>query len=223
LPIAILGFYFIGYFRRGQAAFIWLVVCSYFFYGWWNYNYLPLLVATTVFNFFIGRHAGNLWQRDKPLARRFVALGIVLNLGTLFYFKYTDLAVRTIDDVFRAGWHVPVIVLPLGISFFTFQKIAYLADVGKDGRSEAQFLNYALFVSFFPQLIAGPIVHPKDVLPQFARHPANRMDPRLLAMGLTIFAIGLFKKTVLADTIAPFANLVFDAAFHGQPIAVADA
>lgn len=223
LPIVVAGYYALGRVGRGNGALAWLAACSYFYYGWWNPRYVALLAATTIFNFFVGGHAGRLWQHDRKSAHRWVAFGIAANLAALFYFKYAGFTFKTVNDVFHIALDVPAIVLPLGISFFTFQKIAYLADVGKDGDTEPRLLNYALFVSFFPQLIAGPIVHPREILPQFANAPARRIDPRMLAMGLTIFAIGLFKKTVLADNIAPFATTVFEVASHGMAISVVDA
>jgi alginate O-acetyltransferase complex protein AlgI len=223
MPIVVLGYYALGHSGRGRNALIWLVACSYFYYGWWNPRYLLLLAATTLVNFFIGRRAGTLWRHDRKSAHRLIALGIVANLAALFYFKYTGFAIRTLDDVFGLSLSVPAIVLPLGISFFTFQKIAYLADVGEDGNAEPRLVHYALFVSFFPQLIAGPIVHPKDVLPQFAREPQRKLDLQLVAMGLTIFAIGLFKKTVLADNIAPFSTAVFDTTAHAVAVSAMDA
>ncbi len=223
MPVVVLGYYVLRNFGRPQFALVWLILCSYFFYGWWNPRYLPLLAATTLFNFFVGRRAANLWQHDKKSARRLLAFGIAANLTALFYFKYTGLAIQTFNDIFQLTLSVPAIVLPLGISFFTFQKIAYLADVGEDGNAEPRLLHYALFVSFFPQLIAGPIVHPKDVLPQFAREQTRKIDPQMMAMGLTIFVIGLFKKTILADNIAPFATKAFDITAHAVAVSATDA
>jgi D-alanyl-lipoteichoic acid acyltransferase DltB (MBOAT superfamily) len=223
LPVAVAGYYAARRLRSVEASFAWLLLCSYVFYGWWNAQYVLLLAATTLFNFFVGRWAGRLWVRDRTRSRRVVLAGVAANLAALIYFKYTGLLVGTADDLLGLGLAVPAIVLPLGISFFTFQKIAYLSDIGRDGVAEPRLLRYALFVSFFPQLIAGPIVHPRDVLPQFDRLAGGKVPAEMLASGITILAIGLFKKTVLADSLSPLVGQVFDAAAHGAPVGALDA
>src|SRR6266851_2380179 len=111
MPVVVLGYYVLRNFGRAQFALVWLVLCSYFFYGWWNPHYLPLLATTTLFNFFVGRRAGNLWRHDKKSARHLVAFGIAANLTALFYFKYTGLAIRTFNDIFQLTLSVPAIVL----------------------------------------------------------------------------------------------------------------
>jgi D-alanyl-lipoteichoic acid acyltransferase DltB (MBOAT superfamily) len=144
--------------------------------------------------------------------------GLVFNIGLLAYFKYTDFFIDTANEV--AGTHLPLfhIVLPLGISFFTFQKIAYLVDSyqGKQGRPS--FLDYSLFVGFFPQLIAGPIVHPTEVLPQFERKDIYRFRLTRFMAALSVFLLGLAKKVLLADTFGSYADIVFAGAAHGAQL-----
>jgi D-alanyl-lipoteichoic acid acyltransferase DltB (MBOAT superfamily) len=222
LPITVAGYYAIRRAGHTNTALVWLLACSYFFYGWWNTQYVLLLALTTLFNFFVGRYAGILWHRKAAAAYRIIAVGIAANLAVLIYFKYTGFLARTIHDLFDSALALPAIVLPLGISFFTFQKIAYLADVAKDGTAEKRLLHYSLFVSFFPQLIAGPIVHPKDILPQFDRLAERRVSMKMLAMGITFFAIGLFKKTVFADSLSPVVGEVFDSADQQMSLPMAD-
>ncbi|TCO74297.1 MBOAT family O-acyltransferase [Chromatocurvus halotolerans] len=212
LPITLAVFYAASLLRGNELAIACLVACSLFFYSWWNPLYLTLLLFSMGVNFVIGRRLST-----RP-GRSLLTVGVVLNLGLLGYFKYTGFILSNIDSLFGEDWSSVNIILPLAISFFTFQQIAYLVDSYRGITREYSFLHYALFVSFFPQLIAGPIVHHKDVLPQFAQ--SQRFQPLAsnIAIGLTIFAIGFFKKTVLADGVADYADPVFAAAdAGGQP------
>ncbi len=171
-----------------------------------------LLIFSIVFNFQLGKY---LAAGDKPAL---LVGGVAVNLGLLGYFKYAGFIVTNLSQLLSENWSLGAIILPLAISFFTFQQIAYLVDSHRGITKEYQFLHYALFVSFFPQLIAGPIVHHKDMLPQFIRSERFRVSPVNLAIGPSIFAIGLFKKTVLADGIAVYANPVFGAADAGAEL-----
>lgn len=217
LPITFLGYFWLA--RHGvEMAIAWLVVASLFFYGWWNPVYLVLIVASMVTNFFIGRVLGNGSGRRSMDRKVVLATGVALNLCVLAYFKYAGFLVDNLNLVTGGAIDVGDIVLPLAISFFTFQQIAYLVDAYQGITREYRFSHYALFVTFFPQLIAGPIVHHSEMLPQFMR--AENLRPRLrnLAIGSSIFAIGLFKKTVLADGVAVYATPVFDDAAAGQTL-----
>ena len=149
-----------------------------------------------------------------------LALGVSLNLGLLGYFKYADFFLQNVSLAFGAEFPLLNLALPLAISFFTFQQIAYLVDSYRMGTMEYDFLNYSLFVSFFPQLIAGPIVHHQEMMPQFMRLKNSLLNWSNVAAGLFIFCIGLFKKTVIADSFAIWANAGFDAA---QPLGFLDA
>lgn len=217
LPITLVVFYAVSVLRGNELAIASLVLCSLFFYSWWNPIYLTLLLFSMGVNFVIGRRLSS--QAGKQL----LTLGVVLNLGLLAYFKYTGFILSNIDSLVGEDWSDVNIILPLAISFFTFQQIAYLVDSYRGITREYSFLHYALFVSFFPQLIAGPIVHHKDVLPQFAQ--SQRLQPLAsnIAIGLTIFAIGFFKKTVLADGVAEFADPIFSDADAGEQPAMLQA
>ncbi len=216
LPLGWAVFYWLAGRGWRQAALGWLVAASLGFYAWWNPVYLPLLGVLIVFNYVVGvalsRHAGT-----RP-GRWLLAFGIAVDLGVLAYYKYANFFVDNLDALTGAGLRLEHIVLPLAISFFTFQKIAYLVDAYRGEAREYRFLHFCLFVTFFPQLIAGPIVHHRDIIPQFARDAVYRISRLDLAVGITLFTIGLFKKAVLADGIAVYANPVFAAAAAGaQP------
>ncbi|MCG8538192.1 MAG: MBOAT family protein [Pseudomonadales bacterium] len=207
LPITVLGYYTICRFKPVEWGLTFLLLASLFFYGFWNPVYLILLGFSIVVNFGLGRHIGN---ENNRLRKPWLVAGIALNLSLLAYFKYFNFFVNNVNAVFEAGWNVENIILPLAISFFTFQQISYLVDAYEGEAKEYNFLHYALFVSFFPQLIAGPIVHHKEMLPQFFRK--ENLSPQLInfAVGISIFGLGLFKKTVLADGLSEYVSPVFD-------------
>lgn len=212
LPITLLGFHLIG--RRGhhRIAISWLVGASLFFYGWWNPAYLGLILGSMLFNYAIG--VAILSQTNKQ-AKILLTAGIATNLALLGYFKYANFFVDNLNTLAGSSFTLETIILPLAISFFTFQQITYLVDAYRGETREYQFLHYALFVTFFPQLIAGPIVHHREMLPQFAKEALYRLKAEHLAAGITIFTLGLFKKVVLADGIAVYATPVFSAAEMG--------
>ncbi|MDC3234623.1 MBOAT family protein, partial [Candidatus Puniceispirillum sp.] len=141
--------------------------------------------------------------------------GVAANLVLLGYFKYANFFVDNMNTLVGSDFHLDTIILPIAISFFTFQQIAYLVDVHRNQTHDYRFLHYALFVTFFPQLIAGPIVRHDEILPQFIKGAFYRLKPDHLAIGITIFAIGLFKKVLLADGLAEYSSPVFDAAETG--------
>ncbi len=209
LPVVLLGFHLIG--KRGhlRIAICWLIIASLFFYGWWNPAYLVLILASIIFNYavrvFLGRNP----------SKYILAFGITVNLVLLGYFKYANFFVDNFNVITGVNIHLEKIILPLAISFFTFQQITYLVDVYRGLAKEYGFLHYCLFVSFFPQLIAGPIVHYKEMLPQFANDTLYRLKASNLSVGISIFILGLFKKVVFADNIAIHSNSVFKAAENG--------
>ncbi len=208
VPITLIGFFAICSTGRNKAAIGWLAAASLFFYGYWNPVYLVLLCSSMLVNYKLGTilfHA----QKPRPML---LALGVALNLGNIGYFKYANFLVDNINTVAHTTFSLGKIALPLAISFFTFQQIAFLVDSYRKQTRASDFLSYCLFVTFFPQLIAGPIVHHAEIMPQFADPKTFRFDSRLLATGITIFCVGLFKKVVLADGIATYANQVFDMA-----------
>lgn len=213
LPVTLFAFFIVADRFGKESAIAVLVVASLFFYAWWNPKYLLLLAGSMLFNYFLGRALG---RQGRPLS--LLVLGIVVNLSLLGYFKYAGFLVSNINSLTGGDWNIGHVFLPLAISFFTFQQIAYLVDSYKGITQEYSFLHYCLFVSFFPQLIAGPIVHHKEMLPQFASGSAYRFNAGNFSIGLSIFAIGLFKKTVLADGVAVYANPVFAAADAGESL-----
>jgi alginate O-acetyltransferase complex protein AlgI len=186
-----------------RAGILVLVGASLFFYGAWKPVYLLLLLASIAANFSLGL------LMEKPHRRRAVGMpGVALNLALLGYFKYTNFAFDSIHALTGAPLPLVNVVLPLGISFFTFQQIAYLVDVMRGARVERDIVSYTLFVSFFPHLIAGPLVHHAEMIPQFKRGRTSRSS-LLAARGMAIFAAGLFKKVVIADNLAQFVSPVF--------------
>ncbi len=211
LPLTVAVYWLVLHRVGAQWALVWLILASLFFYSWWKLDYLPLMLASIIFNFVVGRPIGNLQYRQS-LRKLLLVLGIVVNLGLLGYFKYYDFFVSNIAQLIGADVSLLHLILPLGISFFTFQQVAYLVDAYRGVCREYNLLHYSLFVTFFPQLIAGPIVHHSEMLPQFADPANKRINYNNWARGLIIFIIGLFKKVVIADEFAQWANWGFDQA-----------
>ena len=224
LPLALVGFFLAGRVGGSRWALRWLVLASLFFYGWWNTKFVLLLVASILVNYTIGQRILRLTQADRPrAAHHWLVGGVVLNLALLGWFKYANFLIDSAAAV--AGLHAPEIdiFLPLAISFFTFQQIMFLAESRSADRSDAGLLPYAAFVAFFPHLIAGPIVRPRDIMPQLLA--PDLFEPRVdhLTEGITIFLLGLAKKLVLADMFARFADVGFNAAAHGAPLTFVEA
>lgn len=198
-------------------AVAWLVAASIFFYGWWNPAYVSLILLSILFNYALGVTLSN--KKINRLNLKIVLFsGITANLGLLGYYKYANFFIANVALLADHQFNEQHVILPLAISFFTFQQIAYLVDAYQGGTREYNFLHYCLFVTFFPQLIAGPIVHHKEMLPQFFKEEIYKINYENLAVGLTIFFIGLFKKVVLADGIAVYSTPVFDAAASGYTL-----
>lgn len=214
LPIVIIGFFQISSRFHKQLAVAWLVGASLFYYGWWNPAFISLIVGSMLFNYAVGFQLQKIRETGR-LRRGLLLLGITVNLGLIGYFKYANFFIENINYLLNTRFSLGYIMLPLAISFFTFQQIAYLVDAYKGEMREYNFLHYFLFVTFFPQLIAGPIVHHKEMMPQFSRNNIFKPHAINIAEGVTIFAIGLFKKIVLADGIATYASPVFSAADAG--------
>ena len=222
LPITLLVFFALG--RKGgrRLAIAWMVAASLFFYGWWNPAYLGLIVASILFNYSIGIILGD--ERRHYATRKGVfAFGITANLAVLAYYKYANFFLESLNATLGAGYGLTEIILPLGISFFTFTQIAFLVDAYRGEVREYNFLHYALFVTYFPHLIAGPVLHHKEMMPQFGNARIFRFDTLNFSAGLTYFVLGLFKKVMLADGIAGFGAPVFKAAAAGQLLSSMDA
>lgn len=222
LPITFFVYFFLNHCRQTIAGKVWLVAASLFFYAYWDIKYLSLILGSIFLNFAVGTglsraHLQCLREKTTPhrnINRKVVlTTGIVANLLLLGYYKYTDFLLSNVNAIFGASYQLPHIVLPLAISFFTFTQIVYLVDSYRGETAEYDLLNYSLFVTFFPHLIAGPIVHHRQIMPQFAsRWTLTRRYPNILK-GLFIFAVGLFKKVVIADSFAVWATSGFDGGY----------
>lgn len=225
LPVCLAGLYVLGRFLAGvmrrRAQLAWLLGMSWVFYAAWNPPYLALLAGSVTVNFLIGRKIHDLREADAP-AGRWLAYGVAMNLAALAYFKYAGFFLESVNWLLRLDLPIPHILLPLAISFFTFQQIAYLVDCHSQKCPRYSPLEYAFFVSFFPQLIAGPIVHHYEMLTQIAPDGVRPRGLDVLA-GASIFLVGLFKKMVLADVSAGYANAVFQLASEGHALSASAA
>lgn len=232
LPVVLLGFFWLA--RVGQAfASGWLALASLFFYGYWNPAYVGLLLGSIICNYAFGLWIVKARARTEKLGLRteksvpttqssalspqrllFVALGA--NLLLLAYYKYANFFAGSVNGIAGTQWNLGEIILPLGISFFTFTQIAFLVDTYQGKVKEYNFIHYLLFVTYFPHLIAGPVLHHKDMMPQFAHVSTYRINWDHVATGLLLFTLGLCKKVLWADSLAPFATAIFDGTQHGM-------
>lgn len=210
LPITLLLFYLLGSKSR-LSAIRWLIFSSLIFYGCWRPLNVLIIAPSIVVNFFIASilRRLNVDSGANRTSKMILALGILFNVMFLGAFKYTDFVAGSINDVFGTSLLLQHIILPLGISFITFQKIAFLVDVQAGRVREFSFTDYCTFVLFFPQLIAGPIVHYREMMPQF-KAASCRFDQEEFAVGLTLLIFGLFKKVVFADSIARYVTPIYD-------------
>jgi alginate O-acetyltransferase complex protein AlgI len=209
LPLSLLGYYLLAHRFSVASAKVWLCLASFVFYGWWNPAFVLLLVGSIAFNYTLSLFLKDSGDDESRSQRIILTAGVGANLLLLFYYKYLFQFIQ-----FMYQWHwvatkVDLVILPLGISFFTFTQIGYLVDCRQGLVKERGLLNYVLFVTFFPHLIAGPILHHREVMPQFADDATYRFKALNLATGLTLFSVGMFKKVVFADTIAPWAESGF--------------
>jgi D-alanyl-lipoteichoic acid acyltransferase DltB (MBOAT superfamily) len=205
LPVTIFVYFWLNKKKAVVAAKVWLILASLFFYGYWNINYIILILVSIVFNYSLGDFLSS-QKRGKSL----LIFGVLSNIALLSYYKYSNFIIDNLSILIDKDVVMESIILPLAISFFTFQQIAYLVDSWKGETREHNFLNYTLFVVFFPQLIAGPIVHHKAIIPQFKRMRNLFINYGNLVMGLFVFSLGLFKKVVIADTLLVVVDNGFD-------------
>lgn len=219
LPTALALYFAIGKVSRVWAL-RWIIVASLIFYAWWRPANVLIIVPAMLINYGVARSIVNFRDSEQPgMARLVLAIGIVFNILFLGYFKYANFALTTANDLFDTDFTLRNIVLPLGISFITFQKIAFLIDVHGKRVESFRFHDFCSFVLFFPQLIAGPIVHYREMMPQF--HGATcRWDSENVSVGVSLFLIGLFKKVVLADSIAPMVSSIYAGADAGVGISL---
>lgn len=223
-PIVFIIYFWINKHWRFYGQ-LWLVLASLFFYGYWNPIYLPLIAGSILFNFIIGNFITSVSnrihqncedefnQRLCRIRKGLLIIGITGNLTLLAFYKYFDFFISNINTITGTELSQVHRILPLGISFFTFTQIAYLVDSYKNVVTKQDFVSYSLFVSYFPHLLAGPIIHYKDMLPQFIDPQEKHIDWDNIAQGLVLFAIGLFKKVIIADTFAKWANPGFGAEY----------
>lgn len=215
LPVVFFGFYLLGRFRPALAP-LWLAAASLFFYGWWDVRFVSLLLGSIAFNY---GAASLIARRAAGLSKLWLALAITANLALLGYYKYAHFFAENLQRFSGITLSLGEVFLPLGISFFTFTQIAFLVDTFQGKAKESNFVHYTLFVTYFPHLIAGPILHHKEMMPQFASAGLCRLNRSHVAAGLGIFILGLVKKLWIADSLAQIANPVFNAvAASGQPM-----
>ena len=213
LPITFFIYFYLNKKHLTEASKGFLVFASLFFYSWWDIAYLPLILISMLFNYVIGNQLSRYEKKERCYSKKsLLTIGIIANLGLLGYFKYSDFFIENFNTVFATDVSLLHLALPLAISFYTFQQIAYLVDSYRSETKEYDFLNYAVFVTFFPQLIAGPIVHHAEMMPQFANIRNKIKNYHNIALGLFIFSMGLLKKVVIADTFAVWATNGFDVA-----------
>ncbi len=206
LPLALSGYYLLNRFEKYTLAKLFLSLMSLWFYAYFNVKYLWIIVFSILGNYAI---SFLLFRSGKKESRIALFTGLLLNLGLFFYFKYFDFFIENINAVFRQDFPLRNILLPLGISFFTFQQLSYTIDRAKGRAEHCSFIDYLTFVTFFPQLIAGPIVLHREMLPQFADLKKKRIRPENFSRGLILFTLGLGKKVLLADILAQIVNYGF--------------
>lgn len=219
LPVTWAGFFVLGRWKH-TAGLAWLCLASLFFYGWWMPEFTALLLLSIGVNFNLGRRISELAHSTTPAAavhsKRWLMAGVALNMGLLGYYKYANFFIDNLNFATGLGADIGKVTLPIGISFYTFTQIAFLVDCHRAKVHEYSIIPYGLFVTYFPHLIAGPVLHHGQMMPQFAERSVFTPNRARLVAGLAIFAGGLFKKIVLADGAAPYADAVFKGADAGM-------
>lgn len=208
LPTCVVGYYL---FNKISYTFgmIHLLAMSLWFYGYFNKIYLMLMIGSILVNFGLSK----LMEHNNPYTKKIaLVVGILFNLGIIFYFKYYNFFIQNVNLIFKLSFNLRNILLPLGISFFTFQQLSYIIDSynGKTCEGGYNFIEYALFISFFPQLVAGPIVLHDELIPLFRDELKKKVDFSNLAQGIIIFTLGLFKKVIIADGLGRMVTWGFD-------------
>jgi alginate O-acetyltransferase complex protein AlgI len=222
-PLTVVGFFLIAR-RSHTSAAAWLALASLCFYAWWSVRAVPLLLASVAFNFLVGRRLvpaqGAEVSATTQWRKRILWLAIAANLSLLGFFKYANFFIDNANTVTRmvSGWEIDAlhIVLPIGISFYTFTQIAFLVDCWQGKVRETRFWHYLLFVTYFPHLIAGPVLHHGQMMPQFARGTTYRLNLDHVTAGAAVFIVGLAKKLLIADPLGEHADLLFDSVQDGS-------
>jgi len=224
LPIVLSGYFWFARINHVFSA-AWLALASLFFYGYWNPAYIGLLLGSIICNYTFGlwiAKAG-LKSATKGTQKSILIFSITANLLLLGYYKYVNFFISSINSVAATNWSVGEIILPLGISFFTFTQIAFLVDTYQGKVKEYNFIHYTLFVTYFPHLLAGPVLHHREMMPQLQQQKNYQINWDNIANGTLLFTLGLCKKTLLADSFAPYSNAIFRAAQHGLPLTIYEA
>jgi D-alanyl-lipoteichoic acid acyltransferase DltB (MBOAT superfamily) len=218
LPLTLLGFVLLERTVSLRAALGWFTISSLFFYGYWDPSFLLLLLGSIAFNYPFG-----ILLRSERRSKLLLGIGIAVNITILGLFKYADFFLSTFNAVSGTDFALLHLVLPLGISFFTFEQIAWLIENFHKQIAATSLRNYTVFLTNFPKLIAGPIIRPHEFLPQLDPVSRKKIGAETVAIGLTIFLLGLFKKVVLADSMVPFVDPVFHASATGVPVSFVEA
>lgn len=210
LPVTFCAYFLLSSKTSEGVSRFFLLAASLFFYSYWNIAFLPLILLSIIFNYTAGRFLSEKRRIFRVTPKSILTLAVLANIMLLFYYKYYNFFITNLNYVSGSSLTLLHIALPLGLSFFTFQQIAYLVDSYRGETKEYSLVNYALFVTFFPQLIAGPITHHKDIISQFECKNVGKIDYDNIAKGLFIFSIGLFKKTFIADSLTKFVTEGFN-------------
>ncbi|MGL4867793.1 MAG: MBOAT family O-acyltransferase, partial [Cetobacterium sp.] len=213
LPLTLIGYFLLNNYGKEKSAKAFLVLASLYFYSYFNIKYTYLIVLSILVNYFVGKKISEHGKTEMfggGVTKPYFITGLIFNIGMLFYFKYYDFFIGNLNTVFNQNLPILKLMLPLGISFFTFQQLSFLIDSYRGKSEQYDFLSYCLFVTFFPQLIAGPIVLPEEMLPQFENHENKKINYENMNRGLYLFSVGLAKKVLIADSISPFADAGFD-------------
>ena len=203
--MSVIGYFILNHFKQNHLAKIYLIACSLWFYGYFNPWYLWIIGGSVLVNYGISK-GFSFFRHKSGLNKLLLSLGIVFNFAMIFYFKYYDFFIENINAVMKQNLALMNVVLPLGISFFTFQQVSFLVDSYRQEINKYSFVEYALFVTFFPQLVAGPIVSHNEIIPQFQDEKKQHINISMMNRGICLFVIGLFKKVLIADTFGIAVN-----------------
>ena len=204
--MAIIGFFGLNYIKQNTLAKIYLIACSLWFYGYFNPWYLWIISGSVLVNYGISK-GFSFFNHKSGIKKLLLFLGVIFNLALIFYFKYYDFFIENINVMLKKNLALMNVALPLGISFFTFQQISFVVDSYRQETKQYSFVEYALFVTFFPQLVAGPIVSHDEIIPQFQDEKKRHLDISMMNRGICLFVIGLFKKVLIADTFGNAVNV----------------
>ena len=218
LPVTFAGYYILNHFRYYSMGKIWLVLCSLYFYAQGSPAFFPFFLASITGNYLVGTKLIAMEGEQKRQRKLLLAVGLLGNIGLLGYYKYTDFFIENWNALTGSDLALKHIILPIGISFFTFQLIAYLVDCYRGEMHQYDFVNYLLFITFFPQLIVGPIVHHSEVVPQFENEKNLKLNFDHIALGLFLFSVGCAKKILLADPMTTNAEAFFNSIPKNAPL-----